>query len=74
MNTKVFSLAALLFAIASTAVAAPILSIIPQGLQGGNWVWEVDVSPDIAAAGTQFKCSNCGHTSLYTRNDIIYQA
>jgi hypothetical protein len=30
--------------------------------------------PDIAAAGTQFKCSNCGHTSLYTRNDIIYQA
>jgi len=30
--------------------------------------------PGIAADGAQFKCSNCGHISLYKRNDLIYQA
>ncbi|HEX4416080.1 MAG TPA: PEP-CTERM sorting domain-containing protein [Lacipirellulaceae bacterium] len=35
----------------STTTAAPVLSVIPQGLQGGNWVWEVDITPDLAIAG-----------------------
>src|SRR4029078_1137362 len=35
---------------ASTAIAAPVLSVIPQGLQGGNWVWEVDIAPDTSLA------------------------
>ena len=25
-----------------------VLSVIPQGLQGGNWVWEVHITPDFA--------------------------
>jgi hypothetical protein len=37
----------------STATAAPVLSIIPKGLQGGNWVWEVDIAPDLTLAPGQ---------------------
>jgi len=32
------------------------------------------LKPDWAANGTQHKCSNCGHISLYKRNDLTYQA
>ena len=51
MNWKTCLIFALLGAIGSPACAAPILSVVPQGLQGGNWVWEVDIAPDIVAAG-----------------------
>jgi hypothetical protein len=51
MNTKTFLSALSVAALVSPAFAAPILSIIPQGQQVGNWVWEVDVTPDIVAAG-----------------------
>jgi hypothetical protein len=51
MNWKTCLIIAVLGAIGSRACAAPILSVIPQGLQGGNWVWEVDIAPDIVAAG-----------------------
>src|SRR3954470_13615637 len=44
--------------IVSPAVADPILSVIPQGLQAGNWVWEVDITPDLVQAG--------GHTPIAT--------
>jgi hypothetical protein len=45
-------LAALLLAtVATPAMADPILSVIPQGIQAGNWVWEVDITPDLVAAG-----------------------
>lgn len=37
--------------LAPLAVAAPTLSVTPLGLQSGNWVWEVGVSPDQALAG-----------------------
>jgi hypothetical protein len=54
MNTKIWSLAALLCGVASTAFAAPILSVNPGGIQGGNWVWDVSVTPDflLAPSGT----------------------
>jgi PEP-CTERM motif len=51
MNWKTCVIIAVLGTIASPACAAPILSVVPQGLQGGNWVWEVDIAPDIVAAG-----------------------
>jgi hypothetical protein len=50
MNAKTLSFATLLCAIASSVLADPILSIIPQGVQAGNWVWEVDITPDLVAA------------------------
>ena len=49
---SIFVLAAMLWAAAVTpAMADPILSVIPKGLQGGNWVWEVDITPDLVQAG-----------------------
>ncbi|HEX3600771.1 MAG TPA: PEP-CTERM sorting domain-containing protein [Lacipirellulaceae bacterium] len=30
--------------------AAPILNVVPGGLQGGNWVWDVSVTPDLLIA------------------------
>jgi hypothetical protein len=51
MNTKIILSALLAAALASPAFAAPILNVIPQGIQAGNWVWEVDVAPDQALAG-----------------------
>jgi len=42
----------------SPAWADPILSVIPQGVQGGNWVWQVNITPDLVLAG--------GPTSLAT--------
>lgn len=38
--------------IAAPVLAAPILTVTPQGLQSGNWVWDVAVSPDLVLAGT----------------------
>lgn len=51
MNVKIFGFATLLCAIASSVLADPTLSIIPHGVQAGNWVWEVDITPDLALAG-----------------------
>lgn len=46
-----FALSALLLVICGLpAFAAPALSIVPAGLQGGNWVWRVDMEPDFALA------------------------
>jgi hypothetical protein len=45
MRSTFILTALLLAAVATPATADPILSVIPQGLQGGNWVWEVDINP-----------------------------
>ena len=51
MNWKTCLIIVVVGTIVSPTCAAPILSVVPQGLQGGNWVWEVDIAPDIVAAG-----------------------
>jgi len=38
----------LLFALAPPANADPGISIVAEGLQGGNWVWRVDIVPDFS--------------------------
>ncbi len=58
MRSTFILAATLLAAIVTPAMADPILSVIPQGIQGGNWVWEVDITPDLVQAG--------GHTPLAT--------
>jgi hypothetical protein len=56
MIRKIALAAAIIATCSTSAFADPILSVIPQGLQGGNWVWEVDITPDLVQAG--------GHTPL----------
>ncbi len=56
MNGKNIVIAIALCACALSATAAPVLNVTPEGLQGGNWVWDVSVTPDLALAG--------GHTPL----------
>src|SRR4051794_15920358 len=51
MTGKFFASTILAFLFISPAFADPILSVIPQGVQGGNWVWEVDITPDLVQAG-----------------------
>jgi hypothetical protein len=48
MNFKNLVFIALQALFVSQAVAAPTLSIIPQGLLAGSWVWEVDITPDLS--------------------------
>jgi hypothetical protein len=47
MNAKIFGFATLLFAIASSALAAPIFTAVPAGIQAGSWVWNIDITPDL---------------------------
>lgn len=47
MNTKTIGFATLLCAIVSPLLAAPTLTITPAGVQSGNWVWNVDLTPDL---------------------------
>src|SRR4051794_12817353 len=51
MISKLFASIALLCATTAPLCAAPTLAVIPQGQQGGNWVWDVQVTPDLALAG-----------------------
>jgi hypothetical protein len=51
MNWKVCIFATLLCAISSPLYAQPTLSVSPGGLQSGNWVWDVDITPDLVLAG-----------------------
>lgn len=50
MTQKNFVFATLLCLIVSTAFAAPGLSVVPGGIQSGNWVWDIDITPDFALA------------------------
>jgi hypothetical protein len=47
MNAKILGLATWLCAIVSTAQSAPVLNVIPGGVQAGNWVWNVSITPDL---------------------------
>jgi hypothetical protein len=51
MTRTDFAHAILLCFVASSAIAAPNLSIVGGGLQAGNWVWDVSVTPDLVLAG-----------------------
>jgi hypothetical protein len=48
MNAKIVGLATLLCAFVSTTFSAPTLTVIPGGVQAGNWVWNVDITPDLS--------------------------
>jgi T5SS/PEP-CTERM-associated repeat protein len=43
--------AVLLPAAWNAACAAPLLQVVPLGVEGGNWAWRVDIDPDEALAG-----------------------
>lgn len=51
MNRKNTVIAVALCARAFSANAAPVLNVTPGGLQGGNWVWDVSVTPDLTLTG-----------------------
>jgi fibronectin-binding autotransporter adhesin len=51
MNRKSFGVATLLVLVVSPLIAAPTLNVTPAGIQGGNFVWDVSVTPDLALAG-----------------------
>ena len=48
MNAKILGFATLLCAIVSTAFAAPSFTAVPGGVQAGNWVWNIDLTPDLS--------------------------
>jgi hypothetical protein len=48
MNVKTLGFATLLCAIVSTAIAAPTFTAVPGGVQAGNWVWKIDITPDLS--------------------------
>jgi hypothetical protein len=47
MNTKIIGFATLLCAIVSPLLAAPTMTITPAGVQSGDWVWNVSLTPDL---------------------------
>jgi hypothetical protein len=51
MIRKLFFATSIVAAFATSALADPILSVQPLGLQGGNWVWQVNITPDLVLAG-----------------------
>jgi hypothetical protein len=51
MTIRILAPIALLCAFAPSLFAAPTLTIVPQGLQGDNFVWDVQITPDLAIAG-----------------------
>jgi PEP-CTERM motif len=51
MNRSILAVIILALSFIQSGYAAPILSVVPGGIQGGNWVWDVSVTPDLALAG-----------------------
>jgi hypothetical protein len=51
MNWKCFAPAILLCLLVSPLFAQPELNVISGGIQGGNFVWEIHVTPDLVLAG-----------------------
>ncbi len=47
MNTKAFGFAILLCALVSPVFAAPSITAVPGGVQAGNWVWNINITPDL---------------------------
>jgi hypothetical protein len=50
MASRFFVVLTLLVSLTSPAFAAPGLHVVPQGLQSGNWVWQIDIEPDFSLA------------------------
>lgn len=48
MNARILATAILFCSFASTAFSAPNLVISPGGVQAGNWVWDVSITPDLS--------------------------
>jgi hypothetical protein len=48
MNAKTLSFATCFCAIVSSAFSAPTLTAVPGGVQAGNWVWKIDITPDLS--------------------------
>jgi hypothetical protein len=52
MTSKILlATATLLCAVASPVFAQPQLTAVPGGLEAGNWVWQVDITPDLLLGG-----------------------
>jgi hypothetical protein len=51
MNWKCFVPAILLCLLGSQLFAQPQLNVVPGGIQGGNFVWDVSLTPDLVLAG-----------------------
>jgi hypothetical protein len=72
MRWQGFVSTAFLCALASPLCAAPLLNVVPGGVQGGNWVWDVSITPDLAIAGGStpmavelgFRLTGAGLTSV----------
>ena len=41
----------ILGAISAHATAAPVFTMVPLGLEGGNYAWRLDITPDLVLAG-----------------------
>jgi hypothetical protein len=48
MNTKIWSIATMLCGLTSAAFADPTMSVIPLGLESGNWAWQINITPDLS--------------------------
>lgn len=48
MNAKLLAVTIALCLTATSSWAVPVLNVTPGGLQGGNWVWNVSVTPTAA--------------------------
>src|SRR5262245_46074036 len=48
MTGKLFAPIATVCALAAPLFAAPTMSVLPQGVIGGNWVWDVQITPDLS--------------------------
>jgi hypothetical protein len=51
MTGRIFATVVFALSFIHSGFAAPILSVAPGGVQGGNWIWDVSVTPDLALAG-----------------------
>jgi hypothetical protein len=51
MNLRIVATAFLALQFVSSALAQPQLTLVKGGIEAGNWVWQVDVTPDLALAG-----------------------
>jgi len=51
MTSRLLVLTIAVWSLASPLLAAPSLTITPAGIQGGNWVWDVSITPDLILAG-----------------------
>jgi hypothetical protein len=48
MSWKNLGISILLGLAGSPLFAGPTLTVSPKGIESGNWVWEVDITPDLA--------------------------